>query len=76
MNLEGKFDNKKYQELLNYLESISDKKYQDFSKRVVVYDDVIGIKVDVFRKTHQHKYILKNNFYFFLFIILIVYLPE
>ena len=67
MSFEDNFDKNKYQELLNYLDSIKDLKYQEFSKRVVVYDDVIGIRVDELKKIAKeiskgdYKGFIENN---------------
>ena len=46
MNFIGNFDKIKYQELLIYLDTLKDIKYQKFQKKIVVYDDVIGVRCD------------------------------
>ena len=50
MNLDGTFDSLKYKELINYLDSIKDLKYREFHKKIAVYDDVIGVKIDDLRR--------------------------
>ena len=44
MNWQEKFDKDKYQELINYLDSIKDVKYQEFHKKITVCEKVIGVK--------------------------------
>ena len=46
MNFLGNFDKNKYQELLKYLDTLKDLKYQEFQKNIVVYDDVIGVRTN------------------------------
>lgn len=60
MDFTCNFDKNKYQELIKYLNSLKDIKYQEFSKNVVVYDDVIGIKVDVLKNIAKE--ISKNDY--------------
>lgn len=60
MEFDGVFDKKKYQELLNYLDSIKDLKYQEFQKKIVVYDDVIGVKVEDLKRIAKE--ISKNDY--------------
>ena len=61
------FNKDKYQEFIKYLDTLKDLKYQEFSKRVVVYDDVLGIKVDVLKKIAKeiskgdYKGFIENN---------------
>ena len=39
----------KYKELLNYLDSIKDNKYKEFHKKIIMNDNVIGIKTDILK---------------------------
>ena len=61
------FNKDKYQEFIKYLDTLKDLKYQEFSKRIVVYDDVLGIKVDVLKKIAKeiskgdYKDFIENN---------------
>ena len=61
------FNKDKYQEFTKYLDTLKDLKYQEFSKRIVVYDDVLGIKVDVLKKIAKeiskgdYKGFIENN---------------
>ena len=64
MNFQGSFDKTKYNELLNYLDTIKDIKYQNFSKRVVVYDNVLGIKLPMLKQIS--KQISKNDYLGFI----------
>ncbi|MBR3661378.1 MAG: DNA alkylation repair protein [Bacilli bacterium] len=50
MNLKDKFDKEKYQELLKYLDSIKDLKYLEFQKKIVVCDNVIGVRTNELKK--------------------------
>ena len=50
MDLRDKFDKEKYQELLKYLDSIKDLKYLEFQKRIVVCDNVIGVRTNELKK--------------------------
>lgn len=67
MNYTGNFDKNKYQELLKYLDTLRDLKYQKFQKNIVVYDDVIGIRVDKLKQIAKeiskgdYKGFIENN---------------
>ena len=60
MNFLGVFDKNKYQELLSYLDSLKDLKYREFHKKIVVYDDVIGVKIDKLKDIAKE--ISKNDY--------------
>ena len=60
MNFVGIFDKNKYQELLKYLDTLKDIKYQEFQKNIVVYDDVIGVRIDNLKKISKE--IVKNDY--------------
>ena len=68
MNFEGNFDKEKYQDLVNYLNTLKDEKYLEFQKKVVVYDDVIGVRTDALKniakeisKNDYKEFIINNN---------------
>ena len=60
MNFEGTFNKEKYKELLKYLDSIKDLKYKEFSKKVVAYDNVIGVSTPNLKKIAKE--ISKNDY--------------
>lgn len=60
MDFNGIFDKNKYQELIKYLDTLKDLKYQEFQKKIVVYDDVIGVKTDELKKIAKE--ISKNDY--------------
>ena len=60
MNFNGIFDKNKYQELIKYLDTLKDIKYREFQKKIVVYDDVIGVKTDNLKKIAKE--ISKNDY--------------
>lgn len=50
MNFNCCWNDKTYKELLNYLESIKNDKFKEFCKKIVVVDDVLGVKTPVLKK--------------------------
>ena len=50
MNFYSTWDSEKYQEFLNYLNTLQDKKYQEFHSKIIVSDNLIGIKTDTLKK--------------------------
>ena len=50
MNLTSTWDDKKYQEFLEYLNTLQDKKYQEFHSKIIVSDNLIGIKTNTLKK--------------------------
>lgn len=50
MNLNSTWDDKKYQEFLEYLNTLQDKKYQEFHSKIIVSDNLIGIKTNTLKK--------------------------
>ena len=60
MDFNGIFDKNKYQELIKYLDTLKDLKYQEFQKKIVVYDDVIGVKTSDLKKIAKE--ISKNDY--------------
>ncbi len=49
MNFKDTWDNKKYQELIKYLESLQDKKYQEFHAKIIDYNNLIGVKTNILK---------------------------
>ena len=60
MNFKGTFDKEKFGELLKYLNILKDKKYKEFQKNIVVYDDVIGVKTNDLKNIAKE--ISKNDY--------------
>ena len=60
MNFKGTFDKEKFGELLKYLNILKDKKYREFQKNIVVYDDVIGVKTNDLKNIAKE--ISKNDY--------------
>lgn len=44
------WDSSNYQELINYLNSKKDLKYQEFQKKIINYDQIIGVKMEELKK--------------------------
>ncbi len=49
MNFKDSWDEAKYQELIKYLESLQDKKYQEFQAKIIDYDNLIGVKTNILK---------------------------
>lgn len=64
MNFEGVFDKNKYQELVNYLDTLKDIKYKEFMKNIVGSDNVLGIKTDKLKSVAKE--ISKNDYLGFI----------
>ena len=56
MNYEGVFDKDKYQELLTFLDTLKDSKYEQFMKNIVCSDNVLGIKTDKLKSVAKEIY--------------------
>lgn len=54
------WDEDKYQEFLIYLNSLQDTKYQEFQKKIIVCDNLIGIKTSELKKIAKE--IAKGNY--------------
>jgi len=50
MNFQDEFDKDKYQELLIYLENLKDEKYLEFQKKIVVCENIIGVRTNELKK--------------------------
>ena len=50
INLRCTWNKEKYQELLNYLDSLKDIKYRDFHKKIISCDNIIGVKTNELKK--------------------------
>ena len=66
MDFTGSWNDKKYQELINYLSDNSDKTYQEFLSRVVVSDKVFGLKTPFLKKIAKE--ISKSDYQSFIMI--------
>lgn len=60
MNLSCSWSLETYQEFLNYLNSLQDKKYQEFHSKIIVCDNLIGVKTNELKK--MAKEISQNNY--------------
>lgn len=64
MNLSCSWNQDNYQEFINYLYSIQDKKYQDFQIKIVAVDNLIGVKTLELKKIAKE--ISKGNYQEFI----------
>ena len=60
MNLSCSWSLETYQEFLNYLNSLQDKKSQEFHSKIIVCDNLIGVKTNELKK--MAKEISQNNY--------------
>ena len=60
MNLSSTWNETSYQEFLNYLNTLQDKKYQEFHSKIIVSKDLIGIKTIELKKIAKE--IAKGNY--------------
>lgn len=64
MNLNIIWNENTYQDFLNYLNSLQDKKYQEFHSKIIVSNDLIGIKTNELKKIAND--ISKGNYQEFI----------
>lgn len=50
MNLNIEWNKNNYLEFIDYLKTLQDIKYRDFHKKIILNDNVIGIKTDILKK--------------------------